>query len=555
MGLGKREGGFWAGGVKEPGGIGRVLQSLLDMSVVAVIQQKIKSLPGQPGCYLYHGGRGEIIYIGKAKNLRKRVSSYFQKIDHDPKTRALVAAIRDLEFIVTDSELEALFLEARLIKDHQPKYNIDLKSGTRYAYIRITDEEFPRLETARTVSPRDTVFGPFASGTDRQRLIRLANDVFALRARKNKPVQVGERFQILTSVPPWKRWVTREEYQRDVANATLLLKGKSTELRDQLLQEMNQFSKREQFELARLRRDQLQALDALGQRQKIQLKKSYNQDVIDLVQTPKQTVIQMFTITKGVVSGRKQFTFAPTTLHDFIRQYYYTHEIPQEIIVPELPSEQRLLEQYVSQLAERQVNIIVPVRGEKKALLDLVHKNVVAGLVHGDAAVFELQTALHLPALPRRIECFDISNLGSTDMVASMVTFVDGVAHKSHYRRFKIRTLRGQSDVDAMGEVVYRRFVGELATSLPKPDLVLVDGGKAQLGAALESFKRLGITLPIVALAKKQEELFLPGKRYPVQLPRTSAALKLVQRVRDEAHRFAITYHRLLRSKRLNLGQ
>jgi len=522
------------------------------------LNEKLRRLPSNPGCYLFKDRQGTILYVGKAKNLRKRVRSYFNRQLNDPKTNQLVQAIADFEFIIVDSELEALLLEAKLIARHQPNYNLDLKGGVRYAYIRVTDEPFPRLETARLIGPRDTVFGPFAVGENRKQLIWLANDLFKLRTGKRRPVKVGGRYQISCSTVPWRRLVTEAQYRRDVELAKLLLAGKMPALIKQLEAEMRQFSEREQYELAKIRRDQVTALRSLAERQKVQLKKRYDQDVISTVMAANTFFVQLFNINRGVVSGHKKFTFPfqrlgsdPSHwLADFITQYYYGNEIPQEIIIAEPITRRQLLVRYLSRLSGRKVRITVPRQGDKRKLLALVQKNILADLATEDRVLFELQQTLQLPRLPVTIECFDVSNLGSGQIVGSMVCFRNGLPDKHHYRRFKIKWQRRQSDVLAIHEIVSRRYYRLKAEGAPLPDLVLIDGGLPQLSAARRALRSLGLTLPIAALAKQEEELFVPGQPASIRLPDRSAARQLVRRIRDEAHRFALTYHRLLRQKK-----
>src|SRR3989344_3141896 len=518
---------------------------------------QLKQLPTTPGCYLFKNKAGTILYIGKAKNLHNRVRSYFHGA-HDSKTMQLATQVVGIDFIVTDNEVEALLLEARLIKQHQPKYNIELKGGVRYAYIRLTNEEFPRLESVRLFKRTDTVFGPFAVGFARKNLINIANSLFKLRVGKRKPVRVGSRHMIRCSVPPWKRIITSDEYAADVARAKLLLSGKRQELISTLESEMRQYSKNNQFELAKIRRDQSLALKQLAIEQKVDLQKAFDQDVINFVRLQSSVEMQLFNITRGVVSNRKQLTISlpnpnidtASLLNNFLTQFYFTNDIPQEIIVPEKVTERSVVEQFLSKLSGRPVKIVVPIRGEKRKLLELVKKNVGATLKRGDSALFELQTRLGLPTLPRRIECFDVSNLGADSIVGSMVSFADGLPDKDNYRKFKIRWQIGQSDFDAMHEIIFRRYRRVKEDGLIKPDLILIDGGKPQLTAGRTALKALELQIPIAALAKKQEELFLPFKRYSIRIPRSSPALQLLQKIRDEAHRFAVTYHRLLRAKK-----
>ncbi|MBN1779102.1 MAG: excinuclease ABC subunit UvrC [Candidatus Buchananbacteria bacterium] len=526
------------------------------MFKMSIVKEKIRNLPNHPGCYLFKNRADEIIYIGKAKDLKKRVSSYFNKNIVDPKTKQLVSKIKNLDYIVTDSEVEALLLEARLIKDQQPQYNLELKGGVRYAYIKVTNELFPRLETVRIFKNKDEVYGPYVWGTARRNLIRLANTLFKLRVGKTKPQAVAGKYKIKCSVPPWTRIISLEEYKKDLDRARMLLQGKVEKLIVDLKKEMDQFSSQEKYELAKLRRDQIKALVNLQSEQKIHLKKNYDQDVINGIITANKFIVQLFNINKGVVSGRKQFSFAisikqdlPELLAGFVKQYYYSHELPQEVVAPvELP-EKTTIESYLTRLAGRKVRIKMAKRGTNLQLLELVKKNILVSLKRGDSALFELQESLSLPKLPTVIECFDVSNLGDSFIVGSMVCFKDGLPDKNNYRRFKIKWQTGQSDFDAMREIIYRRYYRLKIDKADLPDLILIDGGKPQMSAGLAALRSLGLTIPIAALAKKQEEIYRPGNSESIKLDRKSDALKLVQKIRDEAHRFAITYNRLLRRK------
>lgn len=521
------------------------------------VLEKIKKAPTKPGCYLYKNSNGEIIYIGKAKNIKKRVASYFKNGTMDGKTKKLASEISDVEFIITDNEIEALLLEAQLIKKNKPLYNIDLKNSVRYAYLKFTDERFPRLITTREVKKGDKVFGPYTSGYERRSLVHLASEIFGLRSgklltRKSRQLGPDEIY-----IEPGIGRITSAEYAENVKKAEMLLRGKNNELIKTLTDEMKKFSSEHKYELAKLRRDQIIALENLSERQKVQLTKKYNQDVINFVDVDDTFIVQFFNINKGVISGRKTYELpkkismpAAQRLSEFIVQYYYTEDIPEEVIVPVLLEDKDVLEQYLSKLAERKIKITLPTRGDKLKLLELAAKNLEITVKLGDSAGADLQEKLKLSRLPQVIECFDISNLGQNHVVASMVYFRNGEPDKNNYRRFKIKTFVGQSDFDAMKEVVFRRYYRIKKEGSQYPDLVMVDGGKPQLRAALEAFNILGIDLPVIALAKQQEEIFVPGRKLSIYLPRNSEALRLVQKIRNEAHRFAITYHRLLRNKK-----
>ncbi|NUM25481.1 MAG: excinuclease ABC subunit UvrC [Candidatus Buchananbacteria bacterium] len=522
------------------------------------LKQKIKDSPQNPGCYIFKDKNGRIIYIGKAKNISKRVKSYFHKYDLDSKTVELVKKISDVDFFITDNELEAFLLEARLINKHQPKYNIELKAGKRYAHLLITNEEYPRLVAVRSFKNSDEVYGPYASGQARQELVRIANRLFKMRVNKRMTKKEIQRGRIKLATSPWSEEISQIEYRQRVDRVRLLLKGQNEELIKKLQSEMHEYAAQNNFEQAKIRRDQIMALENIAQKQKIELRRNYDQDVINYIQTPNKLVVQLFNINKGIISGRKEFTFQTplstepaVNLADFLSQYYYTQDIPQEIILPIQLADQNILEQYFSNLAGHRLKIIVPQKGDKLKLLELVKKNIEINLQTGEANLFELQNVLGLTSSPRIIEAFDISNLGPSDVVASMVRFDQGKPDKDNYRRFKIKTFQGQSDFDAMKEVVYRRYYRITKQQEQLPDLIMVDGGKPQLSAARQSLSALGLDqIPLIALAKKEEEIYTLKSKYPIRLSKRSSALKLLQRIRDEAHRFAITYQRSLRLKR-----
>jgi excinuclease ABC subunit C len=519
-------------------------------------KEKLARTPKQPGCYIFKNESGRIVYIGKARNLRNRVKWYFQAENQIGKTKELAEEIFAVEFFVTDNEVEALLLESALIKKHQPKYNIQLKSGVRYAYLKITKEKFPRLVTERYVKKGDEIYGPYTSGQARQETIRLADRLFRLRINKrmSKNDLIHGRIRLATS--PWREIVSEEEYAERIEAVRLLLKGQTAELIKKLEAEMRSYSAQLNYEMAKIRHQQIMALQNISQKQKIDLRRHYDQDVINYLELSDKLVIQLFNINKGIISGRKEFKIkihlprpAIESFSDFLHQYYYTNDIPQEIIIPAKLSEQKLLEAYFAKLAKHPVKITVPLRGDKIKLLALVKKNLDLHLRAGESGLLELQARLGLAVLPRVIECFDVSNLGSTGVVGSLVQFRDGRPDKNNYRRFKIRTFTGQSDFAAVKEIVYRRYYGLIKQRGEFPDLIMVDGGKPQLSAANRSLRQLNLNIPLMALAKREEEIFILNRSYPIRLDKRSDGLKLIQRIRDEAHRFAVNYQRILRNK------
>jgi excinuclease ABC subunit C len=510
------------------------------------------SLPENPGCYLYSDDTGTIIYVGKAKNLKKRVSSYFSKKDHDPKTKSLVAHIASVDVVVTDTETEAFLLENTLIKKHQPKYNIDLKDAKRYAWIELTKEKFPRLVIARKTTGDGTFFGPFVSAAERDYVLKVAKKVFHLRTCKKIPKRPCLRRHMQSCSAPCTGTVSTEEYDENVKKAALLLKGKSRELLDELKLEMAARSAAEDFERALVIRNEIAAIGHLADRQHVERRREYDQDVIAYQETDGKVYLTAFNVEHGSLSNKQEFTFeaGEDFFEEFIVQYYSEREPPKELIL-ENETDPALAE-FLSVKKGKQVDIIVPQRGEKRQLLLLAKKNLEIAFFRDTLKGAELGTALHMDSPPSVIECFDISHLSGTAMVGSMVQFRDGKPDKNNYRRFKIKTVEGIDDFASIAEVVKRRYKRLTDEHAPFPDLVIIDGGKGQLSAAQEALAALGITgQPVIAIAKREEEIYMPGDSLPLRLDKKSIALRYIEEIRDEAHRFAITYNRLLRKKKV----
>ncbi len=522
----------------------------------------IKKMPHASGCYLFKDEKGEIIYVGKAKDLHKRASSYFKEVHQYEKTRELVKHIYEADYIITNNEIEALLLEARLIKERQPKYNISLKDDKSYAYIKVTQEEFSRFVTARTadIKKGDTVYGPYVSGEARREFLRLINRMFKLRVCKKLPKRACLLYHIGQCSAPCIEKISKLEYLQNVKKAEMLLRGDNKELIVILGEEMRRYSGSEEYELAKSRRDQISALTYLAQKEVVHLRKQYNQDVINYIIDNGAMLIQIFNIHKGVISNRKDFMLEEKDIlkktdeifSQFLSQYYYSSDIPQEIIIPKKIADKKIFEGFLEKLAGHKVVITIPNKGDKKKLLDLLRQNIISKNELGDMGLHTLKEALNLPAYPRVIECFDISNLGNTFLVASMVRFREGKPDKSNYRRFKIKSVQGQSDFDSMKEAVYRRYYRLKMEGSEMPNLIVIDGGKPQLTAALASLNELGLSIPLIALAKKEEEIYMTDQMHPLKLLKNNPALHVLQRIRNEAHRFANKYHRLLRSKKFS---
>jgi len=512
----------------------------------------LKVLPHDPGCYLFKDAEGTIIYIGKAKNLKKRVSSYFQKTDHGAKTNRMVSEAADLDFIITASEVEALILENTLIKRHQPKFNIDLKDAKSYAFIRISDDPFPRIGIARYRGGKKggSLYGPFVSAAERDHVLAFIKQTFHLRTCRKMTKRACLRSHLGTCSAPCQGKVSEPEYQYLVKSADLLLKGKNQDLITGLKEEMEKHALMQEFEQALTIRDQITAIERLSERQYVQRQKQANEHIINYQIVSGTVYLILFTIERGTLTSKEEFVFPDTEefLEEFIIQYYANVRPPNELILPVMPDS--TIEEYLSNIRETRVTLIVPVQGAKKHLLDLVMKNIEASFFAGKMRLIELGEALNLPAPPEVIECFDISHLSGTGTVGSMVSFRDGRPDKKNYRRFRIKTVEGIDDFSSIAEVVKRRYSRLKKDELPLPDLIIIDGGQGQLHAAEAELKNLDLSIPLISIAKREEEIYATKRAMPIPLSRKSPASLLVQEIRDEAHRFAITYQRQIRRKK-----
>ena len=536
-----------------------------------IIAEKLKLLPDRPGVYLMKNRRGQIIYVGKAIKLKNRVRQYFQSSrNHSAKTLALVSHIEDLETIITANELEALILECNLIKKHHPKYNIMLRDDKTYPYLKLTlNEDYPRLiTTRRVVKDGSRYFGPYTSGTAMKETLNLLRRLFPLRTCKH----LGERpcleYHIKRCPAPCAGFVDKETYKEMVRSVCWFLEGKTEEIETALTEKMQQLAQKLEFELAGKIRDQLAAIRQITEKQKI-LTDTGDMDAVGMASSPLGTCMQVFFVRNGKILGRNQFLLTgneddsgENCLSAFFKQYYNDAVfIPKEILLPIDIEETALLEKWLLETKKAKAKIIVPKRGVKKDIVQMANENAAKYLHDQESrlrdnqarsigAVYDLQKYLNLTKPPLRMECFDISHIQGSETVASMVVFQDGKPDKESYRRFKINSTEGKpDDFMSMREVTTRRY-GK-ATAEEMPDLIIIDGGKGQLSSALEIIRGAGhMTVPVVGLAKQFEYIFMEYSPEPVILPRQSDALYLVQQIRDEAHRFAITYHRKLRTKR-----
>ena len=548
----------------------------------ADLHARLRSLPAQPGCYLFKDAQGTVLYVGKAVNLRQRVRSYFQKsAQHSPKTARMVRKIADLEWIVTDSELEALILECNLIKKHRPPYNVLMRDDKSYPYLCLTvTEKFPRLLVTRRVR-RDgnRYFGPFANSGAVWETHRLLHRTFPLipcgKVWSGEAVQRPcLYYQMGRCLAPCAGLADAEQYRQIVQQVALFLQGKGDALIRQLTEQMEAAAEAMEFERAARIRDQIRALQEVLQRQKVIHPDGIDEDVIALVKDERGACVQMFFIRGGKLLGQRHFFLSEGTeenpralMTEFLKQYYQdAPEVPERILLPYEVEEAQIIAQWLRQKrGDGTVEIRVPRRGEDAQLLELAAQNAELALQSLrmemeqkaewlESALLELQEALNLPTMPQRIEAFDISNIQGVAPVGSMVVFEGGQPKKSDYRRFRIRWHPETPDDFAMMREVITRRLREALEGDPKwrtlPDLMLIDGGRGQLNAALEAMHALGFEIPAVGLAKKQELLILPDREEPLALPHHSKALHLLQRVRDEAHRFALSYHRKLREER-----
>ena len=536
------------------------------------IKNALAVLPGKPGVYLMHDAEGKVIYVGKAVVLKNRVRSYFRNLaSHTPKVKAMVAKIAEIETIVTSSEVEALILECNLIKKYRPRYNISLKDDKTYPYLKVTmQEDFPRLHMTRRLS-RDGAkyYGPYADAGAMYATMKLLKTMFPLRTcRKMNPDRPCLNYHIKRCLAPCAGYVSKEEYGKMIKSVCMVLDGRTTELERDLKQRMQEAAEEYAFEEAARLRDQLQAVERLNESQKAVTNNGGDMDVIGFAQDMTGNCLQIFFVRKGKLIGRDNFFLqdggeAPQeVLTAFLKQYYNEATfVPREIVLPQLPEaeEQQLIELWLRQKAERKVELIQPQRGVKRELLQLANDNAQKllderlrkgslSLKNDEQAAEELQQALGLAHSLERMDCFDISHTQGSETVASMVVFRNGSISKKDYRKYKIVSAEGKpDDFKSMQEVVYRRY----KDYEDLPNLVVIDGGKGQLSSALEVIRGLGLAdLPVVGLAKREEEIFIPHQSTSILLDRDSAALHLIQRIRDEAHRFAITFHRKLRGKR-----
>ncbi len=515
------------------------------------IELDLENIPTDPGCYRFKDGSKNVIYIGKAKNLRKRVKSYFQKRINDPKTEVMLSKVEAVDYIVTANETEAFILENNLIKRYQPKYNINLKDSKRYSYIELTNEDFPRLLIGRRRTGNSKFYGPFVNAGSRDHILYVLRRNFKIRTCNKMPKRACLRYHINLCGGPCIGKITREQYLRNIDNIQHILKGSSRRLVTDLTTEMTQASSTLEYERALELRKQIEAINYLTEHQAMERQKRFNEDILNYILKNDRVFLILFNIYKGTLVNRQEFEFEekPEFFEEFILQNYSENPVPKELVLPENLSESLL--KFLEVTRGGKVKVTVPKRGEKKRLLELVLRNIEVTFFGNLEKLEDLKSELNLQETPMVIECFDISHLSGTSMVGSMVQFRSALPNKDNYRHYKIRTLEGVDDTGAISEVVRRRYKRLLLERAAFPNLIIIDGGLGQLNAALKSLSDLEVNIPIIAIAKKFEEVYIPGSKGPLRLDKGSKGLKLIQHIRDEAHRFAIQYNRLLRSKEL----
>ena len=543
--------------------------------------EKLKAIPALPGIYQFKDKNGKVIYVGKGKNLRNRVRSYFQSNVNSPKTLALIKRVRDFQLIVTDSEVEALVLENNLIKELKPRYNINLKDDKTFPYIRVTNEPYPQIySTRQVVQDGSKYFGPYTNVRDMKISLRMINQTFRIRSCKyyidedsieKGKVKVCLDYHIKKCDGPCEGLISEKEYGKMVDRVIQVLKGKTDDLISELKIEMQDHSKNLDFEKAAQARDMLDKLSVYASKQKIISTDFGDRDIISAAVEGKDVACTILNIRNGRLIGQKRLKLSAdieSEMNDVISaiiRFYYNEfvEIPKEIVLEVIPSEKATLLDWLNSKAKRKVKFVIPkIKSDTKSILNMCKQNAVLQLKEiqlqkmkkeGNLpyVLSSLKRDLRLNVLPRKIECFDISHIQGSDTVASLVVFVDGKPKKSLYRKFIIKSVDGVDDFASMREVVQRRYSKLKEENEQLPELIMVDGGKGQLSSAVEILTNLGFgNYNIIGLAKRLEEIFFPGDPEAQTIPKTSSSLKLLQHLRDEAHRFAVTFHRERRSKR-----
>ena len=542
------------------------------------LEQDIKNLPQSPGVYLMKNDDRDIIYIGKASSLKKRVSSYFQKTSTDYKTTLLRNNIASVEFIVTDTEVEALILESTLIKKHLPKYNVRLKDDKRYPYIAVTlTEDYPKIIFTRdTRRKKNKYFGPYTDANAARRIVSLINTIFKLKTcKKDIPIKKGERpclnYQMNRCTGVCIGAMSKEDYHGLVENAINFLEGNIAPVMENLEKMMNRYSENFEYEKAAQIRDIIFDIQKLSEDQKVYVPIQADQDYIAHGIFDSEAIVVLFEFRKGLLLGNKISIFdnalysePEEILRSFILNFYDKAELPQRIIVEARIKDKSTIEDFLTQKSSKRIILSPPKTKDDKSIINLIKKNIDTIASHRaghrdlekvDKGLKDLQTILGLKTQPKTIECYDISNLQGTDSVASMVFFRDGFPDKSQYRRYKIRGYESSNDPAMIHEVISRRLQHLVNEEEELPDLFVIDGGPTQLTRAMEAAENFDVQVNIISIAKRNEEIYINPNDIPIVLQKTSPSLHIIQNARDEAHRFAVSYHRKLRDKKLKKSE
>jgi excinuclease ABC subunit C len=531
------------------------------------LKEKVEALPQKPGIYFFKDAENTIVYIGKARSLKDRVKSYFQATS-DSKVHNIIRETADMEYVLTDSEREASFLENNFIQQYQPKFNLRLKDDKSYPYLKITiAEKYPGIYLTRKVEADGArYFGPFSPAHQARKTIHLINKYFGVRGCEEKVPGRRKRpcleYDLKLCTAPCVDYISEEEYRENVDNALLFLEGKAEELLAVLKKKMNEASQRQEFEQAARWRDLIQTIEQIKEKPKLISVQLEDKDVLGYRRTKEKSAIYVFQMRKGKVNRSEGILLqqpAAMSEAEILSSYLWSfyrekRDIPRKIYLPFSPSRRDEVKERLSSLGKGKVEIFIPQKGKNKKLVELANKNAEILIKEKDkesSPSKEAKDILNLDKIPIRIEGFDVSNIGGKESVASLVVFEDGKPQKSGYRKYKIKTVEGANDVASLKEVIRRRYSRLLQEKKPLPDLILVDGGKGQLNAAKKTLQdlRLG-DLALASLAKKEEIIFTPSHREGLRLERTSPVLKLFQSIRDEAHRFALSFHRLQRKKK-----
>ena len=545
------------------------------------LRDKLKSIPKNPGVYFFKDKNSDIIYIGKAKNLKNRVRSYFNKTNQDAKNKIMVSHARDIEYLVVSNEVQAIITEANMIKEYKPRYNIVLKDDKTFPYIVITNEPYPKVEIIRKKNlykDGNMYFGPYTNVNYLREVVKVLHRIFPIRtcsyfidekSIKNKKVSICLDYHIKKCQGPCEGLVSEYDYQSMIDSVIQFLKGKNKKIREKIKAMMDKASKEFNYEEAARLRDQLVALDSFYKKQKKIAHDFNNRDIVHVSYKGTYGIGFLMRIRNSLLIGREKFNLKivdnsfDSLLNAFLIQYYNnTFDIPSEIIINTNIDNKQVLEDWLTSKKGKKVKIIKPIKGNKREILDLCIKNsdmllkekIVKKIRRKEyipKTLSELKEVLRMSVIPARIEAFDNSNIQGTSAVAGMVCFINGKPRKKEYRKFNIKSVKGIDDFESMREVIFRRYSRQIKENKPMPDLILIDGGKGQLSSAKSSLDKLGLGyISVVGIAKKIEEVFLPNNSYPQNISKTSPALYLLRNIRDEVHRYAITFHRQKRSKK-----